>query len=101
MSTKTCPSCQKELGRSARACECGQTFGKAAAASPKKPRKTAGKRPKRPAARQPASPPAADPVRCCLFNDGAVGIVAAHGALELNPEDAQVLAGFVLQHFQP
>lgn len=102
MSTKTCPKCSAELSRVARVCECGQTFGKAAAAAPKKRRKgTAKAAGKSRARRQPASPPAADPVRCCLFNDGGVGIVAPHGALELSPDDAQVLAGFILQHFEP
>lgn len=103
MKTKTCPGCQKAIGWTAKTCECGQVFGKAAgkADEPAKTRKAKGK-PKaarKPAVSRPRNAGAAAPARCCLFNDGGVGIVAAHGTLELSPDDATILAGFIIQHF--
>lgn len=104
MKTKKCPNeaCGKELGWTARKCECGQTFGKAAATAPK-PKKTGrpkkriaktGKLPVPPAQSQPA-----DDFRCCLFHDGAVGIRNAEGAIELKPDHAIELATFFQLYF--
>ncbi len=100
--TKKCPNpeCGKTLGRSARKCECGQLFGKAA--TPPKPKKRGKRKPKTariPVATRKAKVAADERFRVGIFSDGGMAIINERGGLELSPDQAVELASFCREQF--
>jgi hypothetical protein len=107
MKTKKCPNeaCGKDVGWTARKCDCGQVFGKAAKAAShptktRRPKKRRAKTAKLPVKTRPAAKVEVDQFRVGIFLDGGMVIVNERGGLELDADQAIKVAQFCREQFQ-